>query len=61
MTIVGVGLALACASLGCKGAKAPTQLDSDLDGVPDTVDRCPADKEDGAEPDPNDGCPKGKP
>ncbi len=32
--------------------------DSDGDGVPDGMDKCPDKKEDGAAPDPKDGCPK---
>jgi hypothetical protein len=32
--------------------------DSDGDGVPDGADKCPDKKEDGAAPDPKDGCPK---
>jgi predicted small lipoprotein YifL len=32
--------------------------DTDGDGVPDSADKCPDKKEDGASPDPKDGCPK---
>jgi outer membrane protein OmpA-like peptidoglycan-associated protein len=31
--------------------------DTDGDGVPDSVDPCPLEKEDGKDPDPTDGCP----
>ncbi|HEU4411906.1 MAG TPA: OmpA family protein [Polyangiaceae bacterium] len=38
-------------------AKAPAPpADADGDGVPDAEDKCPAEKEDGLPPDPNDGC-----
>jgi hypothetical protein len=32
--------------------------DSDGDGIPDSADKCPDQKEDGQAPDPKDGCPK---
>lgn len=49
----------ALAALGC-GPKYPTPApDTDHDGVPDAVDRCPGQKEDGLDPEPRDGCPKG--
>jgi hypothetical protein len=32
--------------------------DSDGDGIPDSADKCPQQKEDGQPPDPKDGCPK---
>ncbi|MFW5740175.1 MAG: hypothetical protein ACOC1F_07400, partial [Myxococcota bacterium] len=35
----------------------PTYSDKDKDGIPDDLDLCPEVPEDGAEPDPNDGCP----
>ncbi|HPB99053.1 MAG TPA: OmpA family protein, partial [Polyangiaceae bacterium] len=35
----------------------PTYSDRDKDGIPDDLDLCPDDPEDGKEPDPNDGCP----
>lgn len=33
--------------------------DTDGDGYPDSIDKCPTIKEDGKEPDPTDGCPQG--
>jgi outer membrane protein OmpA-like peptidoglycan-associated protein len=33
--------------------------DTDGDGYPDAIDKCPTIKEDGQEPDPTDGCPTG--
>jgi hypothetical protein len=33
--------------------------DTDGDGYPDSIDKCPTIKEDGKEPDPTDGCPTG--
>jgi OOP family OmpA-OmpF porin len=47
---------------GCSGAaqveaKAPPPpADSDGDGIPDNVDKCVGEKEDGLPPDPKDGC-----
>lgn len=35
----------------------PVYADKDKDGIPDDLDLCPEVPEDGAEPDPNDGCP----
>ena len=35
----------------------PVYSDKDKDGIPDDLDLCPEVPEDGAEPDPNDGCP----
>ena len=35
----------------------PPPPDQDGDGILDADDKCPADKEDGKPPDPNDGCP----
>lgn len=35
----------------------PTYADRDKDGIPDDLDLCPDEPEDGKEPDPNDGCP----
>jgi hypothetical protein len=32
--------------------------DSDGDGIPDKMDKCPDKKEDGQAPNPKDGCPK---
>jgi OOP family OmpA-OmpF porin len=43
------------ATAGAAPAAAP---DSDGDGIPDNVDKCPSAKEDGLPPDPKDGCPK---
>ncbi len=40
-----------------KGILGEGQRDTDGDGVPDSVDPCPLEKEDGKEPDPTDGCP----
>jgi hypothetical protein len=37
---------------------ATTPGDSDGDGIPDSADKCPQQKEDGQPPDPKDGCPK---
>ena len=66
----GVWLALAIGNLGCASSTPPpastpssttstsTAPDSDNDGVADSVDKCPAEKEDGQEPFPRDGCPK---
>lgn len=34
-------------------------LDTDGDGYPDSIDKCPTVKEDGQEPEPTDGCPAG--
>lgn len=42
---------------GC-GAAVPLASDLDRDGISDEGDRCPGDKEDGADPDPSDGCAK---
>jgi OOP family OmpA-OmpF porin len=39
-------------------APAAAAPDSDGDGIPDNVDKCPSAKEDGLPPDPKDGCPK---
>ena len=36
---------------------ADYDIDSDGDGYPDAVDKCPQDKEDGKPPEPSDGCP----
>jgi hypothetical protein len=38
-------------------AADPTAKDSDGDGIPDTMDKCPDKKEDGQGADPKDGCP----
>lgn len=35
----------------------PVSADRDKDGIPDDIDLCPDVPEDGAEPDPHDGCP----
>ena len=61
--VVGAGLMLA---MGCGAAPTPPAApdvagaggDKDGDGVPDGADKCPDKKEDGATPDPKDGCPK---
>jgi hypothetical protein len=57
-------------TVGCGGgaepAKAPdapatttaAPADKDGDGIPDSADKCPDQKEDGQAPDPKDGCPK---
>ncbi len=37
--------------------EGPVSADRDKDGIPDDVDLCPDQPEDGAEPDPHDGCP----
>jgi hypothetical protein len=65
---VGFGLVLAVGNTGCGSAPKPPATpdtaaatgggDSDGDGVPDGTDKCPDKKEDGAAPDPKDGCPK---
>jgi outer membrane protein OmpA-like peptidoglycan-associated protein len=43
------------------GTPGPRDYDKDTDGdgYPDAIDKCPTIKEDGAEPDPTDGCPAG--
>ncbi len=55
------GMAIGCASeakiSGQITAKAPPPPDTDGDGIPDTVDKCPKVKEDGLPPNPKDGCP----
>lgn len=38
---------------------ADYDLDTDGDGYPDAIDKCPTVKEDGQEPEPTDGCPAG--
>jgi hypothetical protein len=64
---------LAVSALGC-GSKPPpahattavdlkntapgTEDDLDSDGVPNSEDKCPNQKEDGLPPNPKDGCPK---
>jgi OOP family OmpA-OmpF porin len=40
---------------GCPAPVAPA--DSDKDGIPDSTDPCPTEAEDGAQPNPTDGCP----
>jgi hypothetical protein len=50
--------AAAPASAGPAPAPAAAAPDTDGDGVPDNVDKCPNAKEDGLPPDPKDGCPK---
>jgi hypothetical protein len=59
---------LALVAVGCGGGEPPAASpdtksadatkDSDGDGIPDNVDKCPDKKEDGQGPDPKDGCPK---
>ncbi len=39
--------------------KEDYDIDTDGDGYPDSVDKCPEIKEDGKEPNPTDGCPEG--
>jgi hypothetical protein len=39
-------------------SSATPDKDTDGDGIPDATDKCPDKKEDGAAPDPKDGCPK---
>jgi hypothetical protein len=71
LAALGVGLMIAAGNVGCgspppskapdlsSGAEttgAPTK-DTDGDGVPDSLDKCPDQKEDGALPEPKDGCP----
>jgi hypothetical protein len=62
--VLTMGLAIGAGALvfgagGCT-PKVPTAApDLDADGVPDAVDKCPGKKEDGLDPDPKDGCPKG--
>lgn len=62
--LVAVGMGVGAAAMLTLGAgcnpKMPTSApDLDGDGVPDAVDKCPGKKEDGLDPDPKDGCPKG--
>lgn len=40
-----------------KGILGEGQRDTDGDGIPDSIDPCPLEKEDGKDPDPTDGCP----
>ena len=43
-----------------KASAAPAagaEKDTDGDGIPDSADKCPADKEDGLGSEPKDGCP----
>lgn len=45
-------------SSSTSSATSTTGADADSDGIPDSADKCPDKKEDGATPDPKDGCPK---
>jgi hypothetical protein len=44
---------------GCPSPPCTGVADSDGDGVPDTLDKCPTLKEDGKGAAPHDGCPDG--
>jgi hypothetical protein len=46
---------------GCSPKLPAAAPDHDGDGVADAIDRCPGPREDGLDPDPRDGCPKGTP
>jgi hypothetical protein len=46
------------ASVDTKNVAPGTEDDLDADGVPNTEDKCPNQKEDGLAPYPKDGCPK---
>jgi hypothetical protein len=41
-----------------KNVAPGTEDDLDSDGVPNSEDKCPGQKEDGLPPNPKDGCPK---
>jgi hypothetical protein len=46
------------APMDLKNVAPGTEDDLDSDGVPNSADKCPNQKEDGLAPDPKDGCPK---
>jgi hypothetical protein len=46
------------APVDLKNVAPGTQDDLDSDGVPNSEDKCPNQKEDGLLPNPKDGCPK---
>jgi OOP family OmpA-OmpF porin len=67
MVALGLGLAIGCGgapppaaadATQTGSAAAPAAGDTDGDGIPDSADKCPTQKEDGQAPDPKDGCPK---
>jgi hypothetical protein len=66
--VLGVTLAVAAAgTVGCGSPPEPAspeptaaaggEKDTDGDGIPDSADKCPAEKEDGLGSEPKDGCP----
>jgi hypothetical protein len=55
--LFALSLALSFAPFGCATKQPNRAPDTDFDGVPDVVDRCPDEAEDGLEPDARDGCP----
>ena len=50
--------ATTAASVDLKNVAPGTEDDLDSDGVPNSEDKCPNQKEDGLAPNPKDGCPK---
>ena len=46
------------APMDLKNVAPGTEDDLDSDGVPNSEDKCPNQKEDGLAPNPKDGCPK---
>jgi hypothetical protein len=50
--------ATAPSAVDLKNVAPGTEDDLDSDGVPNSEDKCPSQKEDGLPPNPKDGCPK---